>query len=78
MSMQKYGPVVFKALPIPCLLTKHRPGLLGGFASAALATEGLPNAHLPDGLPSHPTFSFPAGSACFGVAEDSQGPGKPS
>ena len=75
MSMQQSGPVVFKAAPIPCLLTKHRPGLLGGFASGALATEGLPNARWPDGLPPQPTFSFPASSAHFAVAEDSHGPG---
>lgn len=72
--MQKFGPVVFKASPIPCLLTKHRPGLLGRFGSGALATEALRNACWPDGLHPHPTFSLPAGSALFVVAEDIQGP----
>ena len=65
MSTQKLGPVVFKVSTIPCLVTKCSPGVQGGFTSGALATEVLPNADLPDGLPPHPTFSFPAGSACF-------------
>lgn len=48
MSVQE--PVVSKASLIPCLFTKHS---LGGFASAALATEGFANSRLPGGLPSH-------------------------
>lgn len=42
-------PVVSKASLTPCLFTKHS---LEGFASAALATEGFANSHLPGGLPS--------------------------
>lgn len=53
MSVQESGPVVSKASLIPCLFTKHSPGLLEGLASAALATEGFANSHLPGGLPSH-------------------------